>query len=94
MLQVVTLPHLPYPSSFEQNIESFWVNRFCDDKGIHQAIALGVVNCLHNINTKHILGLIFDCVKKTQYTLYFFFPVPSPQSLRVIQESNRIAIDN
>ncbi|QFS46194.1 hypothetical protein GXM_03674 [Nostoc sphaeroides CCNUC1] len=31
-------------------------------------------------------------MKKTQYTFIAFFPVPSPQSLRVIQESNRIAI--
>ena len=30
--------------------------------------------------------------EKNSVHLYSFFPVPSPQSLRVIQESNRIAI--
>ncbi|MEI1376740.1 hypothetical protein, partial [Nostoc sp.] len=54
--------HLPYPSSFKQNIGSFWSNRFCDDWGIYQAIALGGVYCLHNINTKHVRLRGFMCL--------------------------------
>ncbi len=40
------------------------------------------------------IGLIFDCMKKTQYTFIpsSQSPVPSIESLRVIQELNRIAI--
>ena len=68
--------------------------------GVQQAWTCAISKRIYSLAGKwagaRYIGLIFDCVKKTQYIFIpsSQSPVPSPQSLRVIQESNRIAIYN